>query len=146
MMTLRQLVHLVETRSEELAIQLVEKVKRSEATPDYRNVPEGELRDRVFEVYRHLGDWLLAKDEEQVERRYTRIGEERAVQHVPFNQVAWVIVFTKENLWDVLEKQPRPQHQEPAYSELELLKLLNHFFDRALCYAAMGYDRRHAAE
>ena len=145
MMTLRRLVHLVETQSEALALQLVDKVRQSEMTPDYRNGPEEELRDRVYEIYRHLGDWLLANDEQQVERRYLRIGRERATQRVPFSQVAWVIVFTKENLWDLLERQTAAEHPEGGYGELELLKLLNRFFDRAICYASVGYEQHMSA-
>jgi hypothetical protein len=145
MLTLRRLVHLVETQSEALALQLVHKVRNSETTPNYGNVPEEELQDRVYEIYRHLGDWLLANDENQMERRYLRIGAERAAQRVPFNQVAWVIVFTKENLWELLERQTAAEHPQGGYGELELLKLLNRFFDRAICYAAIGYEEKTTA-
>jgi hypothetical protein len=84
-MMLYRLVHLVETRSEELAACLVERVNDSEATPAYESLPADELRDRVYEIYRRLGEWLLTKDELELERRYLLIGAERAHQGVPFS-------------------------------------------------------------
>ena len=86
MLTLRRLVHLIETKAEDLAKSLLAQVKASQAVPDYKHVPEEELHDRVLETYVHLSHWLLAKDEHQVERRYLKIGAERARQNVPFNQ------------------------------------------------------------
>lgn len=140
MMMLYRLVHLIETNSYALSSCLLERVKASEATPDYRNVPTEDLKERVFEIYRHLGDWLMTKDELDLERRYLRVGADRAMQGVPFSQVAWVIVLTKDNLWEFLKKQEREERPVELFGELEMLQLLDHFFDRAIYYAAMGYE------
>src|SRR5215469_8785752 len=104
MMTLYRLVHLIETHSNELASCLLQRVRCSEATLDYHLVPDEDLRDRVYEIYRHLGDWLITRDEFDLEQRYEKIGARRALQDVPFSQVAWAIVLTKDNLWDFLQK------------------------------------------
>ena len=140
MMMLYRLVHLIETHSQSLAACLLDRVHSSEATPDYKNVPEDDLKERVYEVYRHLGDWLLTKDELDLERRYLRIGADRAKQEVPFSQVAWVIVLTKDNLWEFLKKEATEDRPVEVYGELEMLQLLDHFFDRAIYYAALGYE------
>jgi len=145
MMMLYRLVHLIETNSQALASCLLERVKASEATPDYKNVPTEDLKERVFEIYRHLGDWLLTKDELDLERRYLRVGADRAEQNVPFSQVAWVIVLTKDNLWEFLKKQADEERPVEVFGELEMLQLLDHFFDRAIYYAALGYELRHSA-
>ncbi len=55
MMTLYRLVRLIETHSNELASALLNRVRSSEATPDYYLVPDEDLKERVFEIYRHLG-------------------------------------------------------------------------------------------
>ena len=143
MMMLYRLVHLIETNSYALSSCLLERVKASEATPDYRNVPTEDLKERVFEIYRHLGDWLMTKDELDLERRYLRIGADRSGQGVPFSQVAWVIVLTKDNLWEFLKKQAKEERPVEVLGELEMLQLLDHFFDRAIYYAALGYELRH---
>jgi len=146
MMMLYRLVHLIETHSQALASCLIDRVQASDATPDYKKVPQDELRQVVFEIYRHLGDWLLSKDELDLERRYLRIGAERSKQNVPFSQVAWVIVMVKDNLWEFLKKEVQQERPVEAYGELEMLQLLEHFFDRAIYYAAVGYELRNKTE
>src|ERR1700757_5129496 len=139
-MMLYRLVHLIESNSNALATCLLDRVNNSQATPDYKQVPPDDLKERVYEIYRHLGDWLMTKDELDLERRYLKIGAERARQRVPFSQVAWAIVLTKDNLWEFLKKESPLDRPVEAYGELEMLQLLDHFFDRAIYYAALGYE------
>ena len=135
-----RLVRLIETHSAELAHGLLTKVQTSDKLPDYSNVPAEELEERVYEIYRHLGDWLLGKSEGEIERRYEEIGARRKAQGVPFSQVAYVLELTKENLWDFLKARQMESAVE-AFGELEMLQLLDQFFDRATYYSALGYEK-----
>lgn len=144
MMTLYRLVRLIETHSNELVACLQDRVRNSEATADYDRVPAEDLQERVYDIYRHLGDWLITKDELDLEHRYVRIGACRAKQSVPFSQVAWAIVMTKDNLWDYLARESEMDRPVEVFGELEMLQLLDHFFDRAIYYAAVGYERARA--
>ena len=100
MMLAYRLVRLIETHSDGLAASLLNKVQTSELTRDYCKVPPDDLQLRVSEIYRHLGDWLLGKSEFDIKERYREIGARRAGQQVPLSQLVWVIVLTKENLWE----------------------------------------------
>ena len=140
MLPLHRLVHLIETQSEPLTKHLVEQVKGSPHTPDYSKVPADELYASVYEIYRHLSDWLLVKDEEQVQRRSRRVGAERAAQNVPFSQVAWVIVLMKETLLEFLVQAKKTGPRDPD-GQVKLLQLLDRFFNRALCFAAGGHEQ-----
>ena len=141
MMLAYRLVRLIETHSQALSNCLLARVQMSEATPDYRNVPQEELKERVHEIYRHLGDWLTNRDEFDLEQRYLRIGARRARQNVPLSQVVWAIVLTKDNLWEFLKKESVLERPVEVLGELEMLQMLNRFFDRAIYYAAVGYER-----
>jgi len=141
MMLLYRLVRLIETHSQALAANLLEKVQNSEHTRNYCNVPPEELKERVYEIYRHLGEWLIGKTEFDIEKRYLEIGERRAQQHVPLSQVAMVIILTKENLWDFLKKESVIDRPVEVFGELEMLQMLEQFFDHAIFYAAVGYER-----
>ena len=145
MMLLYRLVRLIETHSQALAACLLDKVQESEHTRDYRNVPPEELKERVYEIYRHLGEWLIGKTEFDIEKRYLEIGERRAQQHVPMSQVAMVIILTKENLWEFLKKESLIDRPVEVFGELEMLQMLEQFFDHAIFYAAVGYERAVAA-
>ena len=146
MMLAYRLVRLIETHSAGLADGLLAKVQNSEFTRDYRNVPPGDLQVRVFEIYRHLGDWLLGKSEFDIKERYLEIGKRRAEQQVPLSQVVWVIVLTKENLWDYLKQEAGMERPTEIFGELEMLRLLDQFFDRAIFYASMGHEQAQMKE
>jgi len=145
MMLLYRLVRLTETHSQALAASLLLRVQESEHTREYRNVPPEELKDRVYEIYRHLGEWLMGKTEFDIEKRYRGIGAQRAQQGVPFSQVAMAIMLTKENLWDFLKKESTIDRPVEVFGELEMLQLLEQFFDHAIFYAALGYEEAVAA-
>src|SRR5208282_2448107 len=141
MMMLYRLVRLIETHSEALASSLLDQVQGSDLTPGFRKfVPPEELKERVYEIYHHLGEWLMGKDESHLEQRYLHIGARRADQRVPLSEVVWVIVLTKENLWEFIKKESVLERPVEVFGELEMLQLLEQFFDRAIYYASVGYE------
>ena len=146
MMLAYRLVRLIEANSDALAAGLLHRVQNSENTHGYSRVPPEELKQRVYEIYRHLGDWLLGKSEFDIEARYLEIGARRQNQHVPLSQLTMTIILTKENLWEFLKKESVLERPVEVFGELELLQLLEQFFDRAIFYAAVGYERAAAAK
>ncbi len=140
MMIAYRLVRLIETHSDALAAGLLDKVQQSELTQSYLNVPSAELHQRVCEIYRHLGEWLLGKSAFDIKRRYEEIGARRAQQAVPLSELIWAIVLTKQNLWDFLKKESLLERPVEIFGELEVLQLLEQFFDRAIYYASLGHE------
>ena len=136
-----RLVRLIENHSDELAKDLVEKLQTSARTSDMQKVPEAELRSRIHEILEHLGEWLLTKTGSDIEIRYRDLGARRAAQGVSLADFCWAIVLTKEHLWAFLQRQGFLRSPVEIYGELELLRLLDQFFDRALCYATEGYEQ-----
>jgi hypothetical protein len=132
---------MIETHSESLAACLLDRVQHSELTKSFQNVPGEELKERVYEIYRHLGEWLMGKDELHLEQRYVQIGSRRASQHVPLSELIWCIVLTKENLWEFIKKEAVVERPVEVFGELEMLQLLEQFFDRAIYYASVGYEQ-----
>jgi hypothetical protein len=142
MMMAYRFVRLIETHSDALAAGLLDKVQHSDLTPSVnKHVPPEELRQRVSEIYRHLGEWLLGKTEFDIEQRYEEIGARRAQQGVPISEVIWTIVLTKENLWEFLKKELLLERPAEVFGELEIFQLLEQFFERALYYAAVGHEK-----
>ncbi len=142
MMMLYRLVRLIETHSQALAACLLDQVQNSKLTQNFQqNVPPEELQERVCEIYRQLGEWLMGKDELQLEQRYLQIGARRADQRVPMSEVIWVIVLTKDNLWEFIKKESVLERPVEVFGELEMLQLLEQFFDRAIYYASVGYEQ-----
>ena len=140
-----RLVRLIETHSDALASDLLHKVQTAPETADFHKVPPEELKQRVYEIYRYLGDWLLGKSDFDIEKRYCEIGVRRAQQGVPLSQLTWTIVLTKETLWEYLKKESVLDRPAEIFGELEMLQLLDQFFHRAIYYAAVGYEREVAS-
>ena|SRR6202142_916415 len=140
MMFSYRLVRLIESHADALAAGLEERVQASSQITHFGNISPQELRARVYEIYRHLGEWLLGKNELDIEHRYREIGARRARQKVPLSEVIQAIVLTKENLWDFLKAEAVIDRAVEIMGELELLQMLEMFFDRAIYYAVVGYE------
>ncbi|HVP44298.1 MAG TPA: hypothetical protein VMS96_12765, partial [Terriglobales bacterium] len=141
-----RLVRLIESHSDALAKGLWERLQNSERTTDYvSRVPPEELKERVGEIYRHLGEWLLKKTEADVEHRYVAIGERRFAQGVRLSQLTFMIVATKEHLWEYVSREALADRPVELFQELELFQLVDQFFDRALYFAGVGFERAQAA-
>lgn len=137
-----RLVRLIETHADALAGGLEERVQTNSQVSHFRNIPAHELKERVYEIYRHLGEWLLGKNELDIEQRYREIGARRARQKVPLSEVIQAVVLTKENLWEFLKSEAVADRAIEIMGELELLQMLEMFFDRAIYYAAVGYEEQ----
>ena len=70
-----RLVRLIEDHSDELVEGFLQKLRTSEKTKDMAKVPVQELRDRVHEILKNLGDWLLYKKESD-EKWTLNLGEQ----------------------------------------------------------------------
>lgn len=141
-----RLVRLIETHSDDLARGLLERIRNSERCRHYvEKVPPEELGQRVYEIYRHLGEWLLRKTESDVEHRYIAIGERRASQGVALSHLIFVISATKEHLWEYVAKESQTDRALELFQELKLFQFVEQFFDRAAYFAAIGYERYQAA-
>lgn len=137
-----RLVRLIETHSDQLARGLLERIENSERCREFvQKVPPEELRQRVYEIYHNLGQWLLKKTERDVEQRYMAIGERRASQGVSLSQVIFAIVATKEHLWEYVTKEALADRPVELFQELELFQLVEQFFDRAVYFASVGFER-----
>ena len=136
-----RLVQLIETHADKLSEALIHKLKNAEECNELLSkVPAHELKHRTYEIYRHLGDWLLTKTLSEVEERYIGLGVRRARQGVPFSQIMFAIQTTKHVLWDYLLMEGLLE-PEDLIGEMELVRSLGQFFDRALYYAAIGYEQ-----
>jgi hypothetical protein len=136
-----KLIHLIQYHSDNLAADLTRKVRISGRAESYRNLSPGELKERVYEIYHHLGAWLLDKGEPDIEQRYSMIGARRADQDVPLSELVWVMVSTKHNLWEFIGDMSVPGRAVDTADKQELLQLLDRFFDQAIYAAVVGYER-----
>lgn len=133
-------VRLIETHSQKLTQGLVERIRTSERTSDFRKVPEEELQRAVKEVYRNLGEWLLQKTEADIELRFRTIGARRALQGIRLLHLVSALMLSRDHLYRFLQREAFADNLMELHGELELHQLLNQFFDRAVYYSILGYN------
>jgi hypothetical protein len=139
-----RLTRLIETHSDELAKRLLHRLQNSGEAADFQKVPALELQQRTEEIYHNLGDWLLNKTERDIEKTYTEVAKRRAAQGVAYSQLLFALVITKDHLWEFLKSERFTEELVDLYGELELFRQIDHFFDRALYYAARAYEHEAA--
>ncbi len=140
MLSLR-LIRLLDSHAERLADTLYGVLRDSPECSDLRRVPPDHLRVRTNEIFRNLSAWLIDKTEADVAQRYMTLGMERAAQGVALSHYIWAIRATKRTLVEFLEREGLSDNPIELHASLELLKLVDRFFDSAIYYAAKGYER-----
>ena len=141
-----RLIRLIESHSDELANELLTRAKNSPHLSSFSRVPLGELKQRVYEVYRNLGDWLINRTEEDIDIQYSAIGARRFRQGVPLSELIWAIVLTKDNLWNFLSRESFPGFEMEVLAEHDLFRMIDRFFNHAVYHAARGYEEAASAE
>jgi hypothetical protein len=134
-------MRLIETHADSLAETLEARIANSERCAEYSRVSAVELKTLVSGIYGQLGQWLVTKTEEDIERRYTMIGTRRAEENVPVSQLLWCIMLVKENLWEYLRDNENLENTAQIFGELVLTQMVDQFFDRAMYYAVRGHER-----
>lgn len=137
-----RLTRLIELHADALAASLKARIASSDRCASYTRVSGDELKMLVAGIYGQLGDWLVSKTEDEIERRYAAIGVRRAEQRVPVSELLWCIVLVKENLWEFLREQEALGNVSQIFGELALMQLVEQFFDRAIFYAVRGHEQR----
>jgi hypothetical protein len=51
------------------------------------------------------------------------------------------IMLTREHLWEYLKHEANLDKPVEVFGELEMMELLEQFFDKAVYYAAIGYEK-----
>ena len=135
-----RLVRLIETHADRLSHSLTRRLENDPHCAELRKVPQEELEARSYEIFSHLTDWLLYKTEHDLERTYTELGVRRAKQLVALSHVLYAVTATKEQLWAFLQDEGVVTKPVELFAEMELFRLLDQFFDKALYYLATGYE------
>ena len=142
------LIRLVETHADELAQAVIADVRTNPCTPSFTRVAEADLRHRVHDLYRHLGDWIGDKTETHIERQYVAVGQRRFHEGIPLAEVVYALVLFKDHLRHFISSRGLVASIVELYSEEQLYQLTWSFFDRALYFTVKGYEdeRRRMAD
>lgn len=136
-----KMVQLIEEHCDELADGIVAKLHHSPRTMTLRKIPAAELHTRIKETLHLLHACLLTNKGHHFEERYLELGRHHATHDVSLPDLCWAIVLIKEHLWEFVGQ--RAFHTTPVeiHAEMELMRLLDLFFDGMIYHVAEGYEQ-----
>lgn len=142
----RRLVELIERNADRLARAWVEDVKRRPETRTYRGYPDDALHRRVYEVYRNLGKWISRQTSvEEIASVYTALGCQRHQEGFAPSEVLEGLILTRRHLWLLVLKEGFLETALDLQAALDLNARAVLFFDRAMYYTAVGFEKAAAA-
>lgn len=134
-----RLVKMIEVHAEELTRGVVGDLQTNPKTPAYNKLPTEALHQRVHEVFRDFGQWLEYKADETMERWYGELGRSRCAEEIRLGEVVYALLLTKYHLQDYIRSAGLVDSAMELYQEMELQRLVNRFFDKAIYYCVQGY-------
>lgn len=141
-----RLIQMIEDHAEELTRGLIHDLKTNKLTTHYHHMPDSELRERAYDVYRHLGDWVSHETEGVIDTTFSALGQRRFSEGVPLSEVIWALTLTKYHLRDYIHYAGLMDTAVELHQHQELRRLVGHFFDRAIYGTVCGYERESAAQ
>ena len=141
-MTISQkLVDIIEHNADTLTRRWLELVKTHPATYSYHAYDEAELYQRAFSVYSQLGRWLSdSTSKDEVRKIYTAMGAQRRKEGFKLSEVMLALIITRRVLWGKIESDGFLDSALDLNLALQLNNRTILFFDRAMLYAAQGYE------
>jgi hypothetical protein len=134
-----RLVKMIEDHAEDLTRSVVGDLRENAKTPTYGKLSTDDVYRRVHEVFRDFGQWLEYKPDETMERWYGDLGRKRSTEGIPLAEVVYALTLTKHHLQDYIRFAGLVDSAMELYQQMELLRLINRFFDKAVYYCVEGY-------
>ncbi|NOX19054.1 MAG: hypothetical protein GXO87_12340 [Chlorobi bacterium] len=141
-MLYEKFTRLIEEHAEYLTRRWLDEVKMNSATKSYQKLPENVLRERVFTVYKNLGEYMLSDDSnyEKCARHYFNLGQERAKEEIPLNEVIYALILSRVLLWNYISENGFIDGALELHNALNFYQKINAFFDKALYFSSLGYE------
>ena len=147
MLSSSNLVHLIERNATELTESWIRVITQHPATPTYARYDRAELFDRAYRVYSELGRWISrATTRQDIEKRYTALGEMRCREGFALSEVIQALVVIRRVLWFKVQSDGLLDTALDLNMALALYNRVLLFFDRAIYFTSLGYEKAQARE
>jgi hypothetical protein len=142
-----KLVQHMRTNANRMADAVIQQIRRSHRCRELvLKVPVEEQKRSAEGIYWDLTDWLADDTDSSIEERYIALGMRRAQQGVPFSDVYWAVCIAHEHLWEYMQQECLLDEPVEFWGGVMLLRSLTRFFDRALYFTLVGYQKAGKAE
>jgi len=135
-----KLIEMIEVHWEQIAGHVIRQIRREAELLELGKLPEADLRERTRDILQHLGAWLVSR-EEDVAKRYERLGRKRFEEDVPLHEIVHALHIIKDKTIEYVGDQGLHRTSVDLYAEEELERGVGRVFDRLVYYVVRGYER-----
>ena len=136
-----RLVQIIQDHARELTQGVLNDLAKNPRTAAYHMLPRTELHNRVYDVYRNLGQWITEKAEGPVSSTYMALGRTRRAEGIPLQQVVQALIVTKRHIVSYVRSSLPVDTAVELHQEEELNLMLGRFFDNAIYFTVKGYEQ-----
>ena len=137
-----KLVKMIEHDADKLTIRWLEDVRKRPETPTYHTFDPDELYRRAHLVYSQLGRWISYEtSKEDIAAHYTALGGQRRREKFALSEVIEALILTRRYIWLKILSDGFLDTALDLHKAMELNNRVILFFDRAIYYTALGYER-----
>ena len=139
---LPRLVEMIERNAAELTNSWLVQVRRDSSLATYQGFDSAELYNRAFRVYSQLGKWISRETtKEEIAGDYIALGAQRRREGFSLSEVIEALFLIRRTLWRKIMDEGLLDTTYDLYQAIELNDRVTLFFDRAIFFTAVGYER-----
>lgn len=139
---LPRLVDLIERNAAELTNNWLAQIHHDASLSTYHRFDSAELYSRAFRVYSQLGKWISRETtKEDIARDYIALGAQRRKEGFSLSEVIQALFLIRRTLWRKIMDEGLLDTTYELYQAIELNDRVTLFFDRAIFFTVVGYER-----
>ncbi len=147
-MLYQKYIQLVEDHASQLTRKWTNEVKKNPSLPGYKNMPEKLLQERVYDVFRRLGDYLNRDEPEYIRtaEHFIKLGRERAREGLKVSEVIYALILERVVLWEFITEEKVFGSAFELHEALGFYNKITTFFDKACYFITKGFESINLSE
>jgi hypothetical protein len=142
-----RLIRVIEKNAKTMAEDLRTRILGDPRTSSYQVLDDRKLYAIIFELYSHLGNWLLGDAEKaEVPSYYSSLGERWFEEGFALHEIVQMFMTTKRHVRDIVVEKGMTGTAKELDAAIDLITIMHRFFDMAIYYTIVGYYRPLAME
>jgi hypothetical protein len=119
---------------------VIREIRRHPDLADLCKLSDAELRERSQQILKHLGYWISAGHEAEIEPSYELLGKARFEESIPLHEPVRALAIIKNKMMDFVHYQGIARTAVDLYAEEELERRVGRFFDELTIHMVRGYE------
>jgi hypothetical protein len=106
---------------------VIREIRRHPDLADLCKLSDAELRERSQQILKHLGYWISAGHEAEIEPSYELLGKARFEESIPLHEPVRALAIIKNKMMDFVHYQGIARTAVDLYAEEELERRVGRF-------------------